>query len=87
MKKAAPVPSPAPAAVASADGLWTSLDLERRWQAPGKTAMARDRWVRRRCLALGIRPMEGFGRGAHARFRPATVLKREAMAAGERTAA
>lgn len=60
-------------------------DLAKRWQAPGETEKARNRWVRRRCAALGLKPMQGFGRGRAARFRPATVEAREATAAGERT--
>lgn len=68
-------------------GLLSYSDLEARWKAQGRTAEARRKWVRRRCVRLGLRPMVGFGRGECARFRPASVERAEARASGEGRAA
>lgn len=64
-------------------GLLSREDLAARWQAPEGTAAFRDRWVRRRCARIGLSPMEGFGRGRYARYRPSTVERMEAIAACE----
>lgn len=63
------------------DGLMSYDDLVRRWQAPGESAEARNRWVRRRRARIGLRPLQGFGRGKNARFRPSDVERLEEYAA------
>ena len=62
------------------EGLLTYDDLAKRWQAPSENPVARLYWVKRRCMRLGIKRMDGFGRGKFARFRPATVERAEALA-------
>ena len=62
-------------------GVLSYQDLEARWKAKGKTPQARNRWIRRRCVALGLKPMPAFGRGTNARFRFADVLRQEEKSA------
>lgn len=59
------------------NGLLTMDELVDRWQPPGPTPAARDKWMRRRMGEWGLKPLAGT-RGGNARFRPADVDRAEA---------